>query len=63
MTTFKPARHLFPGLLAMSCALPVLAAEGGFVEDAKQSGWVAQAFVRHQIQGAAVAPAGYPTSN
>jgi polar amino acid transport system substrate-binding protein len=32
----------------------------GFVEDAKQSGWVAQAFVRHQIQGAAVAPPGYP---
>jgi polar amino acid transport system substrate-binding protein len=32
----------------------------GFVEDAKQSGWVAEAFVRHQIQGAAVAPPGYP---
>jgi polar amino acid transport system substrate-binding protein len=32
----------------------------GFVEDAKQSGWVAEAFVRHQIQGAAVATAGYP---
>jgi polar amino acid transport system substrate-binding protein len=31
-----------------------------FVEDAKQSGWVAEAFVRHQIQGAAVAPPGYP---
>jgi len=31
-----------------------------FVEDAKQSGWVAQAFVRHKIQGAAVAPPGYP---
>jgi polar amino acid transport system substrate-binding protein len=31
-----------------------------FVEAAKQSGWVAEAFVRHQIQGAAVAPAGYP---
>jgi polar amino acid transport system substrate-binding protein len=31
-----------------------------FVEDANQSGWVAQAFVRHQIQGAAVAPPGYP---
>jgi polar amino acid transport system substrate-binding protein len=27
-----------------------------FVEDTKQSGWVAEAFVRHQIQGAAVAP-------
>ncbi len=32
----------------------------GFIEDAKQSGWVAEAFVRHQIQGAAVAPPGYP---
>jgi polar amino acid transport system substrate-binding protein len=31
-----------------------------FVEDAKRSGWVAEAFVRHQIQGAAVAPPGYP---
>ncbi len=35
MNTFQPARHLFPGLLAMSCALPALADEGGFVEDAK----------------------------
>ncbi|MDP4772547.1 MAG: ABC transporter substrate-binding protein [Limnohabitans sp.] len=34
-----------------------------FVEDAKQSGWVAEAFVRHQIQGAAVAPPGYPTQD
>jgi polar amino acid transport system substrate-binding protein len=34
-----------------------------FVEDAKQSGWVGQAFVRHQIQGAAVAPAGYPAQD
>jgi polar amino acid transport system substrate-binding protein len=31
-----------------------------FVEDAKRSGWVAEAFVRHAIQGAAVAPPGYP---
>ncbi|KJK07084.1 MULTISPECIES: OprD family porin [Pseudomonas] len=30
-----PARHLLPGLLAMTCTLPVLAADGGFVEDAK----------------------------
>ncbi|MGH8383326.1 OprD family porin [Pseudomonas sp.] len=30
-----PARHLLPGLLAMACTLPVLASEGGFVEDAK----------------------------
>ncbi|UVL28541.1 OprD family porin [Pseudomonas donghuensis] len=35
MTT--PARHLLPGLLAMTCTLPALAAEGGFVEDAKAS--------------------------
>jgi polar amino acid transport system substrate-binding protein len=34
-----------------------------FVEDAKQSGWVAQAFVHHQIQGAAVAPPGYPAQD
>jgi len=31
-----------------------------FVEEAKRSGWVAEAFVRHQIKGAAVAPPGYP---
>jgi polar amino acid transport system substrate-binding protein len=31
-----------------------------FVEEAKRSGWVAEAFVRHQIQGAAVAPPEYP---
>jgi polar amino acid transport system substrate-binding protein len=34
-----------------------------FVEHAKSSGWVAEAFVRHQIQGAAVAPAGYPNGD
>jgi len=34
-----------------------------FVEEAKQSGWVAEAFVRHQIQGAAVAPPGYPAQD
>lgn len=34
-----------------------------FVEDAKQSGWVAEAFVRHAIQGAAVAPPGYPAQD
>ncbi|MDD1015363.1 OprD family porin [Pseudomonas sp. TNT2022 ID1025] len=33
----SPARHLFPGFLAMTCTLPALAAEGGFVEDAKAS--------------------------
>ncbi|UVM20960.1 OprD family porin [Pseudomonas wadenswilerensis] len=37
MTTPAPARHLLPGLLAMTCALPAFAAEGGFVEDAKAS--------------------------
>ena len=31
-----------------------------FIEDAKRSGWVADAFVRHQIQGAAVTTPGYP---
>ena len=31
-----------------------------FIEKAKSSGWVDQAFVRHAIAGAAVAPAGYP---
>jgi hypothetical protein len=35
MSTPAPARHLLPGLLAMTCALPALAAESGFVEDAK----------------------------
>ncbi|WP_191830976.1 OprD family porin [Pseudomonas fluorescens] len=35
MSTPAPARHLLPGLLAMTCALPVLAAESGFAEDAK----------------------------
>ncbi|MCW2269962.1 Porin-like protein NicP precursor [compost metagenome] len=37
MTALPPARHLLPGLLAMTCALPVFAADGGFVEDAKAS--------------------------
>jgi polar amino acid transport system substrate-binding protein len=32
----------------------------GFVEEAKQSGWVTHALERHQIQGVAVAPPGYP---
>ena len=36
MSTLQPARQLLPGLLAVSCALPVFAAnEGGFMEDAK----------------------------
>ncbi|QBF28268.1 OprD family porin [Pseudomonas tructae] len=33
----SPARHLFPSFLAMTCTLPALAGEGGFVEDAKAS--------------------------
>nr|WP_285862687.1 OprD family porin [Pseudomonas sp. BGr12]MDL2421411.1 OprD family porin [Pseudomonas sp. BGr12] len=37
MTALPPARHLLPGLLAMTCTLPAFAAEGGFVEDAKAS--------------------------
>lgn len=35
MSTLQPARQLLPGLLALSCALPSLAAESGFVEGAK----------------------------
>lgn len=34
----KPTQHLFPSLIAValtSTALPILAAESGFVEDAK----------------------------
>lgn len=34
-----------------------------FVEHAKQSGEVAKALARHQIQGAAVAPPGYPADD
>lgn len=37
MSTLQPARQLLPGLLALSCALPGVAAEGGFLEDAKAS--------------------------
>ena len=38
MSTSQPARQLLPGLLAVSCALPVYAADnGGFLEDAKAS--------------------------
>ncbi|WP_342624356.1 OprD family porin [Pseudomonas alkylphenolica] len=35
MSTPAPARHLLPGLLAMTCALSALATESGFAEDAK----------------------------
>ena len=61
--------RLLPGrfmVIHQAMGMPVQRSEparqflNDFVEDAKQSGWVAQAFVRHQIQGAAVAPPGYP---
>ena len=64
-----PGVRLLPGrfmLIHQAMGMPAQRSESarqflnGFVEDAKQSGWVAQAFVRHQIQGAAVAPPGYP---
>ncbi|MDD2047934.1 OprD family porin [Pseudomonas putida] len=35
MNTPAPARHLLPGLLAMTFTLPALAAESGFADDAK----------------------------
>lgn len=35
MSTSHSARHLLPGLLAISCTLPAVAAESGFMEDAK----------------------------
>lgn len=34
-----------------------------FVEETKRSGWVAEAFVRHGVAGAAVAPPGYPADD
>nr|WP_314488191.1 OprD family porin [uncultured Pseudomonas sp.] len=37
MNTSYPARHLLPGLLAVSCSLPALAVESGFLEDGKAS--------------------------
>ena len=37
MNTSHPAFRLLPGFIAMTCTLPVLAAESGFVEDAKVS--------------------------
>ena len=64
-----PGVRLLPGrfmVIHQAMGMPAQRSESarqflnGFVEDAKQSGWVAQAFVRHQIQGAAVAPPGYP---
>lgn len=64
-----PAVRLLPGrfmVIHQAMGMPAQRSEparqflNSFVEDVKQSGWVAQAFVRHQIQGAAVAPPGYP---
>lgn len=64
-----PGVRLLPGrfmVIHQAMGMPAQRSESarqflnGFVENAKQSGWVAQAFVRHQIQGAAVAPPGYP---
>ena len=64
-----PAVRLLPGrfmVIQQAMGMPAQRSEparqflNSFVEDVKQSGWVAQAFVRHQIQGAAVAPPGYP---
>jgi len=34
-----------------------------FVEETKRAGWVAEAFVRHGVAGAAVAPPGYPADD
>jgi polar amino acid transport system substrate-binding protein len=67
-----PGVRLLPGrfmVIHQAMGMPAqrsAAAQGhlnAFVEEAKRSGWVAEAFVRHQIQGAAVAPAGYPTQD
>jgi polar amino acid transport system substrate-binding protein len=67
-----PGVRLLPGrfmVIHQAMGMPAQRSEtarqflNGFVEDAKQSGWVAQAFVQHQIQGAAVAPPGYPAND
>jgi len=64
-----PGVRLLPGrfmvihqAMGMPAARSLAAREflNAWVEDSKSSGWVAQALVRHQIEGAAVAPAGYP---
>jgi polar amino acid transport system substrate-binding protein len=64
-----PGVRLLPGrfmVIHQAMGMPAQRSEAarqflnGFVENTKQSGWVAQAFVRHQIQGAVVAPPGYP---
>jgi polar amino acid transport system substrate-binding protein len=67
-----PGLRLLPGrfmVIHQAMGMPAQRSEqacqalNAFVEEAKQSGWVAQAFVRHQIQGAAVAPPGYPAQD
>ena len=67
-----PGVRLLPGrfmVIHQAMGMPAQRSEparqwlNGFVEEAKQSGWVAEAFVRHQIQGAAVAPPGYPADD
>ncbi len=67
-----PGVRLLPGrfmVIHQAMGMPAQRSEtarqflNGLVEDAKQSGWVAEAFVRHQIQGAAVAPPGYPAQD
>jgi polar amino acid transport system substrate-binding protein len=67
-----PGVRLLPGrfmVIHQAMGMPAQRSEtarqflNGFVEDTKRSGWVAEAFVRHQIQGAAVAPPGYPAND
>jgi polar amino acid transport system substrate-binding protein len=67
-----PGVRLLPGrfmVIHQAMGMPAQRSEAArqflnaFVEDAKQSGWVAEAFVRHKIQGAAVAPPGYPAQD
>jgi polar amino acid transport system substrate-binding protein len=67
-----PGVRLLPGrfmVIHQAMGMPAQRSEparqflNSFVEDTKRSGWVAEAFVRHQIQGAAVAPPGYPAND
>lgn len=67
-----PGVRLLPGrfmvihqAMGMPAARSAQAQEhlNAFVEEAKRSGWVAEAFVTHHIQGAAVAPPGYPAND
>lgn len=67
-----PGVRLLPGrfmvihqAMGMPAQRSALAREhlNAFVEETKRSGWVAEAFVRHGIAGAAVAPPGYPAED